>query len=198
MPATITYLGKFAFYHCTGLTSVVIPSSLTYINEGVFNNCTGLRSVTIPNSITSIYWAVFSGCRSLTSVTIPAAVNFIDEAAFMDCTGLTVVNCLAAAPPMMTGDFSFYPEYQQAVLYVPQGSVDAYCAHEYWSLFQDILGISANGDLNGDGLLDVSDVVMLIKVVLDSTNLPDGDLNGDGIVDVSDVVALISKVLNGN
>ena len=55
------------------------------------------------------------------------------------------------------------------------------------------------GDLNGDGNVDVTDVSMLIDVVLGKpAPLADGvvtDLNGDGNVDVTDVSRLIDIVL---
>ncbi len=58
------------------------------------------------------------------------------------------------------------------------------------------------GDLNLDGIVDVSDVTLLISIVLnnnDNTDLVErADVNNDGIVDVSDVTKLISIVLGSN
>ena len=56
------------------------------------------------------------------------------------------------------------------------------------------------GDLNGDGLLTVSDVVALRQAILDGETaaaLPAGDLNTDGFLTVSDVVALRAAILSG-
>ena len=61
---------------------------------------------------------------------------------------------------------------------------------EYEAIHDDILG-----DINGDGEVDVTDVVELIDMVLTSSNDPIGDINGDGEVDVTDVVELIDIVL---
>lgn len=100
IPSTVTYSGttysvtcidKYAFYYCTGLTSVTIPNSVTGIHLRAFNNCTGLTSVTIPNSLTYIGEYAFALCTSLTSVTIPNSVTTIEERAFSGCTGLTSV-----------------------------------------------------------------------------------------------------------
>lgn len=54
-----------------------------------------------------------------------------------------------------------------------------------------------HGDVNGDGSVDVGDVTMLIRAILDSNHVnPDfEDVNGDGFIDVGDVTALISLVL---
>ncbi|MBR6282751.1 MAG: SusF/SusE family outer membrane protein, partial [Muribaculaceae bacterium] len=55
------------------------------------------------------------------------------------------------------------------------------------------------GDVNGDGLVDVADVSMVIDVLLENI-LPSAcagnpDVNGDGTVDVDDVNALINIIL---
>ncbi len=52
------------------------------------------------------------------------------------------------------------------------------------------------GDINGDGVVDASDVTALISIVLGETATVDAaDVNGDGIVDASDVTAMIAIVL---
>ena len=84
-------IGKYAFYCCTGLTSVEIPNSVKSIGIFAFMGCTGLTSVTIPNSVTSIEYAAFEGCTALTSATIPNSVTSIGIAAFRGCTGLTSI-----------------------------------------------------------------------------------------------------------
>ena len=91
IPNSVNSIGDFAFYRCTGLTSVTIPNSVTSIGGSAFNGCTGLTSVTIPNSVTTIGFGAFEGCTGLTSVTIPNSVTSIGSQAFDDCTGLTSV-----------------------------------------------------------------------------------------------------------
>ncbi len=52
-----------------------------------------------------------------------------------------------------------------------------------------------DGDLNGDGLIDSSDVTELISVILGNTTNAAADLNGDGAVDAQDVSDLVNKIL---
>ena len=83
----VTSIGDYAFYECTGLTSVTIGNSVTSIGERAFLVCTGLTSVTIPNSVTSIGERAFYG-SGLTSVTIPNSVTSIGTGAFGGCSAL--------------------------------------------------------------------------------------------------------------
>ncbi len=82
-------LGAFAFYGCSGLTSLTIPSSVTSIGEGAFEGCSGLTSLTISSSVTEIGSCAFKGCSGLTSLTIPSSVTSIKGYAFYGCSGLT-------------------------------------------------------------------------------------------------------------
>lgn len=70
----ITYfvcgIDHYAFYGCTGLTSVTIPEGVTSIGYFAFSGCTGLTSVSIPASVTSIDHYAFSGCNGLTGIII--------------------------------------------------------------------------------------------------------------------------------
>ncbi len=76
---SVTSIGEYAFYQCTGLTSVTIPNSVTSIGSSAFYNCSGLTSVTIPNSVTSIGSSAFSGCSGLTSMEAPAGFFDVRE-----------------------------------------------------------------------------------------------------------------------
>ena len=91
IPNSVTSIGNYVFYDCSGLTSITIPNGVTSISKGAFWTCSGLTSITIPNSVTSIESSAFYGCGSLTSLTIPSSVTSIGEGAFSYCSGLTSV-----------------------------------------------------------------------------------------------------------
>ena len=52
------------------------------------------------------------------------------------------------------------------------------------------------GDVNGDGVVNTSDVTALINIILGTAeSVPAADVNGDGTVNTSDVTALIGLIL---
>ena len=55
----------------------------------------------------------------------------------------------------------------------------------------------AAGDINGDGVVDIADIVAVINKAsgaeLDATEYPgEPDINADGVVDIADIVAVIN------
>lgn len=57
-------LGDFAFYGCSGLTSLTIPSGVTSIGKEAFQDCSGLTSIYVyPEKIQNMGAHVFKGCN---------------------------------------------------------------------------------------------------------------------------------------
>lgn len=58
------------------------------------------------------------------------------------------------------------------------------------------------GDVNGDGVVDVTDIVVAAQYILgydpSPFNFEAGDMNGDGFITVTDVVFIINEILNPN
>ncbi len=131
----------WAFYGCSGLTSVTIPNSVTSIGYSAFGYCSGLTSLTIPNSVTSIGEFAFYGCSSLASLTIPNSVTNIGGEAFAECRGLDLIICEASTPPSCY-DKCFYDINKSIPVYVPTNSINAYKEAIQWKDFSNILPIS--------------------------------------------------------
>ena len=68
--------------------------------------------------------------------------------------------------------------------------------------FQLAIEDSSMGDVNGDGQITVTDVMMLVKYILGNANdnfiFDNADINGDGLISVTDVMVLVKKILQGN
>ena len=105
IPNSVKNIGEGTFNGCTGLTSISIPNSVKNIGKGTFNGCTGLTSIIIPNSVTCIGDFTFNNCTGLTSITIPNSVTSIGNAAFSSCSSLTSVTIPNSVTSI--GDFAF-------------------------------------------------------------------------------------------
>ena len=98
---SVTSIDMYAFYACSGLTSVVIPNSVTSIGSSAFSCCSGLESITVESGNT-VYDSrdncnalietatnkLLSGCKN---TIIPNSVSSISWNAFAHCSGLTSV-----------------------------------------------------------------------------------------------------------
>ena len=91
LPSGVTEIGDYAFFRCSGLTSLTIPSGVTEIGGNAFYCCSGLTSLTIPSGVTKIGDSAFDFCSGLTSLTIPSSVTWIGDNAFSGCSGLTSI-----------------------------------------------------------------------------------------------------------
>ena len=79
IPNSVTRIGSYAFYYCSGLTSITIPNSVTNIGSHAFPYCSSLTSITIPNSVTSIGSYAFAYCSGLTSITVASDNQVYDS-----------------------------------------------------------------------------------------------------------------------
>ena len=55
-----------------------------------------------------------------------------------------------------------------------------------------------SGDVNGDGMVNISDINVIIQIILSGNINPAGDINGDGMVNISDVNLVIAAILNNH
>ncbi|MCR5643690.1 MAG: leucine-rich repeat domain-containing protein [Prevotella sp.] len=222
IPNTVEKIGKDAFC-CENLTALYISDLASWLNismpESVFDwhnsihlylNNKEVKKLIIPNTITAIKENAFCNFGGLTSIIIPKSVKYIGDGAFFNCIGLKTVYSEILEPFDINEEIfkyqkwndahtSFYFDFTNATLYVPEGTKAKYQTANAWKKFANIIEYSSRvpGDLNDDGEVDVTDVVELIDMVLAGSNDPSGDINGDGDVDVTDVVELIDMVLAG-
>ena len=90
----------------------------------------------------------------------------------------------------------------QATLYVPAASLEAYQTAAVWRGFQHIEPIPAvTGDVDGDGVVGIADITDLIDMLLNGDvsieTCPAADVDGDGIIGIADITELIDTLLNG-
>ena len=110
----VTYIGAYAFWGWSGLTTVNYNATNSTVGTNIWRDCTSftslnigenvteipanifsgsnITSVIIPNAVTVIGLSAFSSCSALETVTIGYAVDSMAEQAFYDCDALTTIN----------------------------------------------------------------------------------------------------------
>lgn len=68
--ASVTTLGKKAFYDCENLRSVYLQEGLLDIGDQAFFYCNGLLDITIPDSVTTVGMDAFSQCNNMLAIYI--------------------------------------------------------------------------------------------------------------------------------
>lgn len=144
----VASIGRGALCDCGGLTAIEVSSDNTvYCSEdGVLYDKSKTTlcaypggkgtEFSVPVFVTSIGDFAFSADGILSTVFIPATVTTIGDRAFYN-SRVTTVYSSTPVPPA-AGRESFLGLPQEAVLYVPAGTVEAYRAASGWSHFQNI------------------------------------------------------------
>ena len=81
----------------------------------------------------------FEGCSSLKELTLGKGLKKIAAGAFTGCTALEKITIYATQPPATDGYIFSDATYENATLYVPQGSISKYQVMTGWSGFYNII-----------------------------------------------------------
>lgn len=212
IPNSVTSIGHDAFFYCNSMTSVTIGNSVASIGNRAFEGCEALKTLYFNakqcadfdyTSYSYYDYNCFYDC-DITEVIIGEHVERIPQNFLIDGgRRLTSVTCKANIPPVMSSSNSFYN--YSLTLYVPKGTSNKYRNTNYWNKFTNIVEMEFSdsyGDVDGDGIVNIGDVTVLIDYLLTgntaSVNLTNADVNTDGNINIGDVTALIDKLLSGH
>ena len=176
LPNSVTSILGSAFSNCTNLKSITLSDSLTSIWDGAFSNCTSLTSITIPESVTSIDDRAFSDCENLSSITIlnPDCEIWMSE--------YTISNSY---------DWKNDVVYFNGTIYGYENSSAQTYAQEYDYTFEPI------GE-SGKPWCMANMVKMKRYLTGENVEITDNfDLNGDGVVNIFDLILMKREILGG-
>ena len=145
IPSGVTKIGCYALSSCIGLTSLTLPSGVTEIGEHAFLNCRGLTNFTIPSGVTKIGGAAFFCCYGLISLTIPSSVTAIGSQAFNACSELTSIYAYMEKLPETGSNLFLGCDEKNCTVYVPKGTGDAYFRSAEFGYFYNIVEFDATG-----------------------------------------------------
>ena len=133
IPNTVTTIEQDAFAGVTFANPIVsLPTSVTGIMEGAFggSNITSINLGEL-SKLTTIGNQAFSDCKGLTEVTLPASITSMGISVFANC--YNIVKVVSNIEEPFNNDNHYYSIYyyiftiyNDAVLYVPTGKVQAY------------------------------------------------------------------------
>lgn len=83
------------------------------------------------------------------------------------------------------------------IVYVVVASADLLTTDMRTIVFpRSVAPVRKFGDVNGDGIVDVDDINIVIESILSGKRTDNADVNGDGAIDVDDISAIIDVMLN--
>lgn len=174
-----TYGGAFA--GSLNLTEVNIPEGVEVIESNAFSICPKLSELKLPGTVQKLEEKAINTCLSLSAVYIPKSVTEIGEGVFGRCDALTDV--------YYEGSETEWNE----LVSKNDLNVKATVSYNSYGTEPKLLG-----DVNLDGEIGISDVVMLQKWLVKSGDLTcwqNADLCEDGKINVFDCVMLKRKVM---
>ena len=123
----VTYIGKRTFFNASNAKTISIGKDATIIADSAFMWCRAANSITISEGLKSIGERAFYGCYQLRNLILPTSLESIDSEALTN-NNLTGLFVKATTPPVLENDQAIsWPR-----IYVPEASVSAYKAAEYW------------------------------------------------------------------
>ncbi len=185
------------------LGDYVVPESVTAIGSYGFYYCRMLQSITLPLALKTIGNHAFRFCSALKTIALPPYLETIAHDGFSQCPHLKSFLCYAPDVPAILST-TFNANNYKVPLYVPEASLNDYQNAEYWQNFtiqpissEVVAGIM--GDVNGDGFVDVTDIMIIVSHILGDT--PEGFrwqqayVNEDNIIDVTDIMLIVNMIL---
>jgi hypothetical protein len=145
-------------------------------------------------------FAFYNVSQEIDTMRLPSTIEYLGERAMAGMIGMKVLKTGATTVPEL-GNEVWAGVDQPSVLLLPpdEESTELYKVADQWMyfFFQKPFMV---GDVNGDGVVNVSDVTALIAFILGNDvviNEQAADMSGDGTLNVADVTQLISYILNG-
>lgn len=180
---------------------VIIPGNVEVIRAFAFYNCTEVQRVYIEDGVREIHTEAFTG--NIHYMSMPASVEYLAMEAVipyltqgLETRGFVFHLQVRSATPVNVDSYAFRRLFGDGVLIVPYGARATYESSGKWRNFYEILEA---GDVNGDGALNVKDVVSLSAHIMGSRPSPFderlADVNGDGKVNVKDVTLVCNWIM---
>ena len=214
IPDSVTSIGWYAFDECISLTKITMPDSVTSIGGYAFKGCTSLTEITIPNSVVDIGESAFENCTNLTiygyfgsAAETSAAENKISfvsiggvqttEPVATTTTELVTTTTISTSKATSTTARTVTPpstaiKHQATATSENQTTTSSTSSESFSPIY---------GDINLDGQVDITDVILLNRycsgtVSLNKNAVKNADCDGDKEVSSNDAVVLLQFLVH--
>lgn len=133
IPDGVLYIEESAFFQAANLASVEFPASLEGLYAGAFEK-SGVISAVFNEGLRYLADRAFQTCENLTIVDLPSSLTSLGNYVFRDAENLTSIACRATEVPSL-GDLVFSGVPADAIVYVPDASIEKYEAALQWNDF---------------------------------------------------------------
>ena len=159
---------------------VVLENYKTVLNScGFFNfgddalyHCFNITTIELPNSVQEVGREAFAECDAVETLIIGSGLQETSMYAF-NMKNLKTVVCMAVTPPDLGMNAFYKTKKANAILYVPDGSVNAYKEADQWEDFGTIKPLSEmpEGIVIGEGIDNISTATPANKIIRDGVVL---------------------------
>jgi len=187
----------------TTLPGLAFQTALSKVSDYMFASDTllALKNLLRKGVVTIGNYAFYNNSQDVDTMKLPSTVTALGDYAMAGMTGMMTLNTGASAVPAVGQDVWAGVEQSIVPLITPsEESTELYKVADQWKEFFFGGGsLYQLGDVNCDGVVDISDVTTLIDYVLGGKVEPFcedvADVNQDGTIDIADVTALIDRSL---
>ena len=195
----VTNMGGM-FLNCSGLTNLDVSKfktdNVTTMSE-MFYNCSGLTSLDVSGFNTAnvtIMNHMYAFCSELTTIYASErwSTSNLDRSSednikmmFASCSKIVGGKGTTYNPDHVNDDYA----------HIDEGpSNPGYFTYKVPNIIM--------GDVNGDGVVNVTDIVATVNYIMekpsDDFNKDAADLNGDGEINVTDIVKMVTIIMSGD
>jgi len=190
----VTRIEDVAFDGVHDLHTILIPDTVTTIGNQAFWACSELSSIHIPDGVTTIGWEAFAYCEELTEIVLPEGITSIEPYTFYSCGRLMKVTIPEGVTTIGNNAFDECPSLEE-IYYAGTEKQWNEITIEYGNDVLDDVVIHFN-DTESEKF-SVADVIALHKALKSGKGAPlKYDLNGDNVVNVIDLALLKRALLN--
>lgn len=192
-----------------------------YVGEGETSDWAGVSKIVINEGVKKISQGAFTTWASATNlkeVSLPSTLKYIGAGAFAGCEGLKTIIFEGYEPPTLENPgwpdpyhFWSYSDNWDAIVknckvYVWSEYIQETFNQDpwtYWTGFYTngnvVVGMPTDeikGDVNGDGIVNGTDIQAVINCIVAGENDEKADVNQDGIVNGTDIQEVINIIVD--